>query len=315
MTVRENLQTASDRRDRWSYVTDLVWPVRPRLGPHARAAVREFGLEDDLDRRPDELPFGRRRLVAIARAVAAGPSVLMLDEPAAGLDDGETAELGRLVGRLAREWGMGVLVVEHDVELVLGTCDRVCVLDSGRHLATGTPEEIRADPAVVAAYLGEPAPTPGPAPWGPGSGRGGAGRAARGGHGTCARRPDGRAGRAGGRASPVEPPVEPAGGRCVPGPGRERRVVAAARRARPARRVRRPRRGPRPRPLRRGGRGRRPDRPQRCGEDHDAADPRRRAPAARRGGVVGGPGRHRAARAALPPRAARGSRSCPRSAR
>ena len=89
--------------------------------------------------------------------VAAGPSVLLLDEPAAGLDDAETAELGRLVGRLAREWGMAVLVVEHDVELVLGICDRVCVLDSGRHLATGTPDEIRRDPAVVAAYLGEPA--------------------------------------------------------------------------------------------------------------------------------------------------------------
>jgi sulfate-transporting ATPase len=168
MTVRENLQTASDRRDRWSYFSDLVWPARPRLGPHARAAVREFGLEEDLDRRPDELPFGRRRLVAIARAVAAGPSVLLLDEPAAGLDDGETAELGRLVGRLAREWGMGVLVVEHDVGLVLGTCDRVCVLDSGHHLATGTPDEIRRDPAVVAAYLGEPVAAPGEAPVEPG---------------------------------------------------------------------------------------------------------------------------------------------------
>ena len=68
MTVRENLQTASDRRDLGAYAADLVWPVKARLGPHARAAIHEFGLDDDLDRRPDELPYGRRRLVAIARA-------------------------------------------------------------------------------------------------------------------------------------------------------------------------------------------------------------------------------------------------------
>jgi sulfate-transporting ATPase len=156
MTVRENLQTACDRRDRWSYVVDLVWPGRPRLGAHAQAAVRDFDLAADLDRQPDELPYGRRRLVAIARAVAAGPSLLLLDEPAAGLDDSETAELGKLITRLAREWGMGVLVVEHDVELVLSICDRICVLESGRRLATGTPDEIRNNRLVIDAYLGEP---------------------------------------------------------------------------------------------------------------------------------------------------------------
>jgi len=156
LTVLENLRTASEPRDRRAYLTDLIWPRRTALAPTAVAAVREFGLEPDLDRRPDELPFGRRRLVAIARAVAAQSSVLLLDEPAAGLSDDETAELGGLIRRLADDWGLAVLLVEHHVGLVLDVCDRVVVLDEGRHLAEGPPEEVRRTPAVVAAYLGEP---------------------------------------------------------------------------------------------------------------------------------------------------------------
>jgi sulfate-transporting ATPase len=155
MTVYENLRAASDRRDGLAYVTGLVHPGNDPLSPAALAAVREFGLEDDLDRRPEELPYGRRRLVAIARAVAGGPSVLLLDEPAAGLGDRESQELGRLVRHLADEWGIAVLMVEHDVALVLRVCDRVTVLEEGAHLATGTPDQIRNDPRVVAAYLGD----------------------------------------------------------------------------------------------------------------------------------------------------------------
>jgi sulfate-transporting ATPase len=160
MTVHENLRAASDRRDPLAYLTGLFLPGHDVLSPAAVAAIREFGLEDDLDRRPEELPYGRRRLVAIARAVAAGPSVLLLDEPAAGLGDRETEELGRLVRHLADEWGLAVLMVEHDVGLVLQVCDRVTVLDEGLLLASGTPEEIRHDARVVAAYLGEPVTEP-----------------------------------------------------------------------------------------------------------------------------------------------------------
>jgi len=156
LTVRENLRVASESRDLIAYLTDLVRPGKAPLAPAAIVALREFGLETDLDRRPEELPYGRRRLVAIARAVAGAPSVLLLDEPAAGLDDGETAELGRLVRRLADEWGLAVLLVEHDVALVLDVSDRVVVLDKGEQLAEGTPAEIRSNAAVVQAYLGEP---------------------------------------------------------------------------------------------------------------------------------------------------------------
>ncbi|MFI5909317.1 ATP-binding cassette domain-containing protein [Dactylosporangium sp. NPDC051541] len=155
MTVRENLLAACDRQDWPAFVSNLVRPGRDRYSPAALAAIREFHLEDDLERKPDELPYGRRRLLAIARSVATGSSVLLLDEPAAGLDDTETAELGRLIRRLATELRMAVLLVEHNVSVVLDVSDQVSVLNFGKLIATGTPAEIRDDPAVITAYLGE----------------------------------------------------------------------------------------------------------------------------------------------------------------
>ena len=155
LTVRENLLAAADPRDRLAYLTDLVVPGHPPLPTAVVAAVEELSLAPLLDRRAEDLSYGQRRLVAIARAVACSPSVLLLDEPAAGLDETESAELGRLVRRLADEWGMGVLLIEHDVALVLETADRVVVLDFGHKIAEGVPAEIRSDPAVRKAYLGE----------------------------------------------------------------------------------------------------------------------------------------------------------------
>jgi sulfate-transporting ATPase len=154
MTVLENLQAASEPQDSKAYLTDLVAPGRTRVSSACLAAIAEFGLQEYLDVRPTELPYGRRRLVAIARAVAAEPSVLLLDEPAAGLDEVESRELGELISRLAREWGMAVLLIEHDVSLVMRLCDRIYALDFGRCIAAGSPAEIRANEAVVASYLG-----------------------------------------------------------------------------------------------------------------------------------------------------------------
>jgi sulfate-transporting ATPase len=164
ISVGENLHAGAAERARLSALRDLFWPGRHPLPPTAVTTVREFALESDLDRLPRELPYGRRRLVGIARAVASAPSVLLLDEPAAGLDDRETSELGNLVRRLAEERGMAVLLIEHDVELVLRICDRIVVLDFGRKIAEGTPAEIRSNPAVIGAYLGEAAPAVGGEP-------------------------------------------------------------------------------------------------------------------------------------------------------
>lgn len=155
VSVEENIRAGSDRdASRLSWVTDLFWPGRHDLPSTAVAAVREFELEEHLDKTPEELPYGRRRLVGIARTVASGPSVVLLDEPAAGLDENESAELARLIRRLADERQMGVLLVEHDVSLVMSTCDRIVVIDFGSVIASGTPDEIRGDQAVRDAYLG-----------------------------------------------------------------------------------------------------------------------------------------------------------------
>ena len=155
VSVEENLRAGSDSdASRLSWLTDLIWPGRHELSTTALAAIHGFDLEADLDKTPEELPYGRRRLVGIARTVASGPSIAMLDEPAAGLDENESAELAQLIRRLADERNMGVLLVEHDVPLVMSTCDRIVVIDFGSVIATGTPDEIRQSDAVRDAYLG-----------------------------------------------------------------------------------------------------------------------------------------------------------------
>jgi ABC-type branched-subunit amino acid transport system ATPase component/branched-subunit amino acid ABC-type transport system permease component len=155
LTVRENLAVACESAaGRLRFLSDLIRPGRVRLSPAALQAVDDFGLVGDLDRPAESLPFGRRRLVAIARAVAAQPSVLLLDEPAAGLDEVETAELSVLVRSLAHDWGIAVLLVEHNLDMVLQLCDRVTVMVTGSVLYSGTPADVRNHPDVLAAYIG-----------------------------------------------------------------------------------------------------------------------------------------------------------------
>jgi sulfate-transporting ATPase len=154
-TVFENLSVAADPQNLGAYLRDLVWPVLPKFGPEVVRAVEEFELDEDLHREVSDLSYGKRRLLAIARSVAMHPSVLLLDEPAAGLSSVESAELARVVRRLADEWGMSILLVEHDMNFVMGVCDKVVVIDFGVKIAEGTPTEVRNDAAVIAAYLGQ----------------------------------------------------------------------------------------------------------------------------------------------------------------
>ena len=124
------------------------------MPPEVDWALQQFELDGVASSSPRELSQAQRKHLAIARAIATRPRMLLLDEPAAGLDEPGTAELAARLRGLAQE-GITLLLVDHDMALVLEICDEVCVLDAGRVIATGTPREIRKDPEVLRAYLGE----------------------------------------------------------------------------------------------------------------------------------------------------------------
>ena len=154
LSVRENLLVACERGTAWGYLKSAIQPGQRALTATGLAAVHDLGLNDLLEARPTTLSAGQRRLVGIARAVAASPSILLLDEPAAGLDENETRELGEVVVHLARQWGMGIAIVEHDFSLVQAICDRLVVLDHGTILAQGETAEVTRRKDVVAAFIG-----------------------------------------------------------------------------------------------------------------------------------------------------------------
>jgi branched-chain amino acid transport system ATP-binding protein len=153
LTVEENLLVASQRMGVLKALRDLLLPIGETSRQDVDWALELCGLTDVADRSPTELSHGRRKLVGVARALAQRPRLVLMDEPAAGLDTDESAELGQHV-RALPEAGVTVLLVDHDMGLVLSVCDEVVVLDFGRVIARGTPEQIRNDDAVIAAYLG-----------------------------------------------------------------------------------------------------------------------------------------------------------------
>jgi branched-chain amino acid transport system ATP-binding protein len=130
----------------------------------ARAILAFVGMEQFQDRLATELSFGQQRVVEIARALISEPTVLLLDEPAVGLSLNRIAEVDALLRRIRDERGVAILLVEHVIRLVMEVCDRITVLNYGRRIAEGRPDEIRADPAVIEAYLGRETYARDPAP-------------------------------------------------------------------------------------------------------------------------------------------------------
>jgi ABC-type branched-subunit amino acid transport system ATPase component len=151
LTVRQNVAVATapgPLRNLWNDLTG-----RGGTGQDVDEVLETFGLHFVAERRPGELSLGRQKIVGVARALVGGTRVVLLDEPAAGLDTDESAEFGAHV-RAVAEAGRAVLLVDHDMTLVADVCDRVYVLDYGAVIAAGTPLAVLSDPAVRRAYLG-----------------------------------------------------------------------------------------------------------------------------------------------------------------
>ena len=160
MTVLENVLVAHHVRlqaSLWSALFRLPAYTREEeaMRQQAMELLREVGLEGFADAEASSLPYGLQRRLEIARALATRPRLLLLDEPAAGMNPEETRDLTAFIGRIRERFGLTILLIEHDMKLVMGICERIHVLDHGVTIAEGSPEAIRTHPRVIEAYLGE----------------------------------------------------------------------------------------------------------------------------------------------------------------
>ena len=158
LSVRDNLMAAAERPQWHSVLTDIILPGRNerQYRDQVEWAMEIMDLTDQADTMPSDLSHGQRKLISVARALAAKPKLVLLDEPAAGLDTQESQMLGRHL-REFLEHDMSLFLIDHDMGLVLNVCDYIYVLDFGEIISHGTPTEVRSDPVVIAAYLGESA--------------------------------------------------------------------------------------------------------------------------------------------------------------
>ena len=161
LSVLDNVRIAHHARSRYGLAAALLRTPRlrreeERVIEESLTLLRTLGLEELVGEKARHLPYGQQRRLEIARALAARPRLLLLDEPAAGMNLKEIGDLMAFIARIRAEFGLTILLIEHQMKLVMGICERITVLDFGATIAEGTPEAVRADRRVLAAYLGEP---------------------------------------------------------------------------------------------------------------------------------------------------------------
>jgi branched-chain amino acid transport system ATP-binding protein len=152
LSVRDNIRVAGEIRNRWK----SIGGGRMDATAEADRIIDLVGLRDVADREVGEIPTGKARVVELARALMIQPNLLLLDEPASGQTEDETEAFGELLRKLAAEDGLGICLVEHDMDLVMNVCETIHVLEFGRIISSGSAEHVRTDPVVIDAYLGAP---------------------------------------------------------------------------------------------------------------------------------------------------------------
>ncbi|MDY4634615.1 MAG: ABC transporter ATP-binding protein [Candidatus Limivicinus sp.] len=160
MTVIDNVKAAFTKDIRYnlfdaSFRTKKYWDTERQITEKAMELLEICGLADKANELASSLPYGRQRKLEIARALATDMKLLLLDEPAAGMNPTETAELLSCINTIRERFGVAILLIEHDMSLVMNICERIQVIDYGQTIASGLPAEIASNPRVIAAYLGE----------------------------------------------------------------------------------------------------------------------------------------------------------------
>ncbi len=159
MTVADNIKLAMNQNMKYNVVSGMLrlpsyWKEERAIDRKARELLAIFDMEDLADQMSANLPYGQQRKLEILRALASKPKLLLLDEPAAGMNPTETHDLMEVIRSIRDRFNVAILLIEHDMSLVMNVCERLYVLDYGNLIAEGTPEEIRNNDKVIAAYLG-----------------------------------------------------------------------------------------------------------------------------------------------------------------